>query len=63
MEPTTSGEYIVAATKVSPPVAVTGITLAGIGLQDWVMIVTLIYTVLQIGFLLYGKIKAKKNGR
>lgn len=66
MEPSNSHEYITAITKASPPVTVTGITLAGASLQDWVLIATLIYTVLQIGFLLVAKLrktKLTKDGR
>ena len=37
-----------AAIKTSPPVIVTGMTLAGIQLQDWLIITTLLYTVIQI---------------
>ena len=37
-----------AAIKTSPPVIVTGMTLAGIQLQDWLIMVTIIYTVIQI---------------
>ena len=37
-----------AAIKTSPPVIVTGITLAGIQLQDWLIMATIIYTVIQI---------------
>ena len=37
-----------AAIKTSPPVIVTGMTLAGIQLQDWLIMVTILYTVIQI---------------
>jgi hypothetical protein len=37
-----------AAIKTSPPVIVTGMTLVGIQLQDWLIMVTIIYTVIQI---------------
>ena len=37
-----------AAIKTSPPVIVTGMTLMGIQLQDWLIIATLLYTVIQI---------------
>lgn len=36
------------AIKTSPPVIVTGMTLAGIHLQDWLIMTTIIYTVIQI---------------
>ena len=41
-----------AAAKVSPPVIVSGLTLGGVQLQDWLIIATLIYTVIQIIILL-----------
>ena len=37
-----------AAIKTSPPIIVTGMTLAGIQLQDWLIMATLLYTVIQI---------------
>ena len=37
-----------AAIKTSPPVIVTGVTLAGVQLQDWLIMTTIIYTVMQI---------------
>jgi hypothetical protein len=59
VEPSNAGEYITAVTKASPPVAVTGISLAGVSLNEWVLIATLLYTILQISFLLYGKLIKK----
>lgn len=37
-----------AAIKTSPPIIATGMTLAGIQLQDWLIMATIIYTVIQI---------------
>ena len=37
-----------AVAKVSPPVIVACMTLAGIQLQDWLIMVTILYTVIQI---------------
>ena len=37
-----------AAIKTSPPIIVTGMTFAGIQVQDWLIMVTLLYTVIQI---------------
>lgn len=43
------GETVaVAAAKLAAPVTVTSVTLAGIHLQDWVLMLTLVYTVLMI---------------
>ena len=37
-----------AVAKTSPPVVVSGLTVAGVQLQDWLIIATLLYTVIQI---------------
>ena len=37
-----------AAIKASPPVIVTGVTLTGVQLQDWLIMATILYTVIQI---------------
>lgn len=47
-----AGEAGMAAAKVAPPVTAVGLTLMGVQLSDWLIIATLIYTVLQIALLL-----------
>ena len=37
-----------AAIKTSPPIIVSGLTLAGVQLQDWLIMATILYTVIQI---------------
>ena len=37
-----------AVAKTFPPIAVSGLTLAGVQLQDWLIMATLLYTVIQI---------------
>ena len=37
-----------AAIKTSPPIIVTGVTLAGVQLQDWLIMATILYTLIQI---------------
>ena len=37
-----------AAIKTSPPIIVTGMTFAGIQVQDWLVMATILYTVIQI---------------
>lgn len=54
------GEYTSAATKTALPVVVSGAAALGYSLQDWVFIVTIIYTVLQIGALVF-KFMTKKD--
>ena len=36
------------AIKTSPPVIVTSMSLAGVQLQDWLIMTTILYTVIQI---------------
>jgi hypothetical protein len=43
------------AIKASPPVTVVSMALGGITLQDWVLIATLIYTLMQAGWFIYSK--------
>ena len=45
-----------AITKTSPPVAISGLALWGISLNEWVLIGTLVYTTLQTFFLLRDKV-------
>lgn len=51
------------AAKASPPVAVVTATLAGVTVNDLILWATLLYLVLQIGFLLYrwGRLHFDKN--
>lgn len=45
-----TGETVGAAVaKLSIPASVTSVSLAGIHLQDWVLLLTIVYTVLMIG--------------
>jgi len=39
---------VMAVAKVSPPVIVSGLTVTGVQLQDWLIMATLLYTVIQI---------------
>lgn len=56
-----AGEFIGAASKTAPPIAVTGAAIAGISLQDWVLISTLAYTALQIAFLVWKFFRERAN--
>lgn len=49
-----TGEYFAAVGKASPPIAVSSAAAAGLSLQEWVFVATLLYTVLQIGLLIYN---------
>ena len=46
---------VVEATKASPPLTVGAMTLVGVPLSDVVLYITLLYTVLQLYFLLRDK--------
>lgn len=46
-----TGDLLAATTKASPALTVGAMSVAGIGLQDWVLIATLGYIVLQAGYL------------
>jgi hypothetical protein len=52
-----------AAAKVSPPVVVSGLTLTGVQLQDWLVMVTILYTVIQIIIALPKLKKSLKEWR
>ena len=52
---TTNPEVSIELTKSIPTVTVGGLTLFGVGLADWVLILTIIYTLLQLFFLLRDK--------
>lgn len=53
----TGVEYAAEVTKLSPPLAVSGGLVAGLDLQSWVLIATLVYTVLQILLSLHKFLK------
>lgn len=59
-------DVLTEVTRAAPSITVGGLTLFGVGLADWVLIVTLIYTVLQVYFLLrdrwYKPRKRARNG-
>lgn len=60
--PSNANEYVVGAGKLTPSVAATGITAVGVSLQDWVYIVTIVYTILMTAHLIY-KWHKERNGR
>ena len=49
------------AIKAAPPIAVAGADVAGLSLPEWVLVATLIYTLLQI-YLLVRRIIRKGDG-
>ena len=44
----TPPEQLSDAIKAAPPITITGMTIVGIPIQDWVLMLTLVYTILQI---------------
>ena len=60
---TQHSEVVTEAVKSAPAVTVGGLTLFGVGLSDWVLIATLIYTGLQVYVLVRDKfIKRNRDG-
>jgi hypothetical protein len=47
------------AAKAAPPLSATVATLLGYGLQDWLVVITILYTILQAVFLIYDKLFRK----
>lgn len=52
-----------AAAKSAPPVAVLAADTAGLTLEQWVFIATLIYLALQSGYLLWKWVRDIRNAR
>ena len=50
---TTKHEIASEAVKAAPPITVAGATVAGVAVNDLILWATLLYLVLQIGFLIY----------
>lgn len=46
--------------RIAPPMTVTGASLAGLPLSDWVYIVTIAYTLLQTGYFIWKLVHAEK---
>jgi uncharacterized membrane protein len=65
MTPEQKSDIASEAIKAAPPVAITtAVTVGGLTLNEWVAIATLLYIVLQSGWLVwkwYHAIKDKKN--
>lgn len=49
-------EVVSEVAKATPPITVASLSLYGISLQDWVLIATLIYTVIATFFLIRDKL-------
>lgn len=56
-----SHEVTAEVMKMTPPAAVAGLTIAGIALSDWLLMFTLLYTILNVFFLLRDKWWRQRN--
>lgn len=65
MSPAQKSDILAEAAKAAPPIAITtAVTVGGLTLNEWVALATLLYIVLQSGWLVwkwYHAIKDKKN--
>lgn len=65
MTPEQKSDVLVEVAKAAPPVAITtAVTVGGLTLNEWVAVATLLYIVLQSGWLVWKwfyAIKDKKN--
>ncbi|WED79808.1 hypothetical protein PYU99_12485 [Aeromonas media] len=51
------------AVKSGPPVLVSSMTLAGYSLNDWVLVATLLWIVVQMGWFLWQNIISPRSGQ
>lgn len=58
----TSVDILAAVGKASPPLAVTSAAVVGLTLSEWVMVCTIIYTILQAAHLIYKFIREYHGG-
>lgn len=56
-------DAMIAAGKSTLPVAVTALSIGGVGLEDWVFILTAVYLVLQIGYLVWKWMRALRGSK
>jgi uncharacterized membrane protein len=64
MTPEQKSDVLTEAVKAAPPIAITTAAVGGLTLNEWVALATLLYIVLQSGWLVwkwYHAIKDKKN--
>jgi hypothetical protein len=52
----TTKDVVASAIKAAPPVSVVGMHFLGYGLAEWLVAVTLVYTILQVVVLLRDKV-------
>lgn len=57
-----AGESAVAIGKSIPGVTASGLVVAGVPLESWVVILTLVFLALQIAYLLYKFVRDVRHG-
>jgi len=57
----TLAEGVTYASRVAPPMTVTGASLMGLPLSEWVYITTIIYTLLQTGYFIWKLVHKEKT--
>jgi len=55
-------EVITEALKSAPPVSIAGATVLGASLEEWVLVLTALYTVLQLAYFIRRRYKEYKDG-
>ncbi|WP_323063533.1 hypothetical protein [Aeromonas jandaei] len=59
----TAAAGVAGVAKSAPPVVVSGMTLAGYSLNDWVLVATLLWIAVQMGWFIWSNIiKLRKGG-
>lgn len=56
-------DVVASAAKAAPPVSVSGGLLLGLDLSQWLIVATLVYTLLQIVFLIRDKVFGMKDDK
>ena len=57
----TPHEQIADLAKAAPPIAITSVTVLGFPMSDWVLLATLIYTVLQISLVVRRLLVSRRS--
>lgn len=58
----TKHDIVTEALKTAPPVSVAGATIMGASVEDWVLVLTALYLVMQVAHFLRSRYKEYKNG-
>ncbi|HHP5355866.1 hypothetical protein ACEUA0_10845 [Aeromonas veronii] len=58
----TAAAGVTGVAKSAPPVVVSGMTLAGYSLNDWVLAATLVWIAVQMGWFIWSNIIKQRKG-